>query len=435
MENLIEIWKQVLEIIKPEFSLMQVSYTTWIETIIPIELTETHLKMKVPYEYNKEMINLRYTDLLKNALRFVTGRDIELNIIVNSNLTEIKEKNIIKATNLNPLYTFDSFVIGKSNQLAHATSFAIAENRAKDCNPLFLYGGVGLGKTHLMHAIGNYVLKNDMSKKILYVSSEQFTNDMINSIRTDTMQKFRDKYRTVDILMVDDIQFICDKEATQEEFFHTFNELYQSNKTIIITADRPPKDLPTFMERLITRFECGAPIDINPPDYETRLAILRKKAYQLRIEIPDEVYEYIAKRIKSNIRELEGAIKKIMLHHMLIKKEINIELAEEALKDIINEKKKKITPELIIGNVEKYFNLRENDLKSSSRSQNIAFPRQIAMYILKNETELSLKQIGNLFGGKDHTTVMHAIEKIQKNKASDANVEKIINDITNDLKN
>jgi len=435
MENIIEIWKQVLEIIKPEFSQMMVSYNTWIETIIPLELSENTLKIRVPYEYNKEMINLRYTNLIKNALKFITDRDIELEIKVATDLTEREVEKIKVKTNLNPLYTFDSFVIGKSNQLAHATSFAIAEGRAKECNPLFLYGGVGLGKTHLMHAIGNYVLKNDINKKILYVSSEQFTIDVVNSIRTDNMQAFRDKYRTVDILMVDDIQFIGDKEATQEEFFNTFNELYQNNKIIITTADRPPKDLPTFMDRLKNRLGMGAPIDINPPDYETRIAILRKKAYQLKIDIPDEVYEYIAKRIKTNIRDLEGAIKKIMIHHMLIKKEINIALAEEALKDIIDAKKKKITPELIISKVENHFNLRENDLKSSSKSQNIAFPRQIAMYILKTETDLSLKQIGTFFGGKDHTTVMHAVSKIEKTKADDSNVDKIISDIVNDIKN
>lgn len=435
MENIIEIWKQVLEIIKPEFSQMMVSYNTWIETIIPLELSENTLKIRVPYEYNKEMINLRYTNLIKNALKFITDRDIELEIKVATDLTEKEVEKIKVKTNLNPLYTFDSFVIGKSNQLAHATSFAIAEGRAKECNPLFLYGGVGLGKTHLMHAIGNYVLKNDINKKILYVSSEQFTIDVVNSIRTDNMQAFRDKYRTVDILMVDDIQFIGDKEATQEEFFNTFNELYQNNKIIITTADRPPKDLPTFMDRLKNRLGMGAPIDINPPDFETRIAILRKKAYQLKIDIPDEVYEYIAKRIKTNIRDLEGAIKKIMIHHMLIKKEINIALAEEALKDIIDAKKKKITPELIISKVENHFNLRENDLKSSSKSQNIAFPRQIAMYILKTETDLSLKQIGTFFGGKDHTTVMHAVSKIEKNKADDSNVDKIISEIVNDIKN
>ncbi len=435
MQNIVEIWKQVLEIIKPEFSQMKVSYDTWIETIIPLEISETSLKIQVPYPYNKEMIDLRYTNLIKNAVKFITGYDVELDIEVATELSEKEVMKIKKQTNLNPMYTFDSFVVGKSNELAHATCVAIAEGRAKACNPLFLYGGVGLGKTHLMHAIGNYMINKDVSKKILYVSSENFTNDVIFAIQSNTMPAFREKYRTVDVLMVDDIQFIGNKEATQEEFFNTFNELYQNNKIIITTADRPPKDLPTFMDRLKNRLGMGAPIDINPPDYETRIAILKKKANQLSIEIPDNVYEYIAKNIKTNIRDLEGAVKKIMIHHMLIKKEINLDLAEEALKDIIEEKKKKITPDLILSNVEKYFKLKENDLKSSSKSQNIAFPRQIAMYILKNETNLSLKQIGDLFGGKDHTTVMYAVDKIEKAKADDASVDKVIQDLINELKN
>lgn len=432
MDSLVEIWKQVLEIIKPEFAQMMVSYDTWIETIIPTEIDDNKIIISVPYEYNRDIISSRYTSLIKNALKFVTGKDLNIEIILHG---ETKKTEVATpATNLNPSYLFENFVIGKSNQLAHATALAIAEGRGETYNPYFMYGGVGLGKTHLMHAIGNYVLKKDPSKKIIYVSSEQFTNDYINAIRNDKNQEFRDKYRTVDYLLVDDIQFIWDKEATQEEFFHTFNELYQNNKHIIISSDRKPKELPTFMERLITRFEQGPVVDINPPDYETRVAILKKKAYQLKIEIPDEVYEFIASKIKSNIRELEGAIKKILLHHMLIKKEINIDLAKEALKDIINEKKKKITPAFVTETVEKFFNLKENDLKSKSRSQNIAFPRQIAMYILKEYTDLSLKQIGSFFGGLDHTTVLHGINKIKANKENDPTVENIINDILKDIK-
>ncbi len=432
MDSIVEIWKKVLEIIKPEFAQMMVSYDTWIETIIPTEIDDTKIIISVPYEYNRDIISSRYTGLIKNALKFVIGKDLDIDIILHG---EVRKKEVATPnTNLNPSYVFENFVIGKSNQLAHATALAIAEGRGETYNPFFMYGGVGLGKTHLMHAIGNYVLKKDPSKKIIYVSSEKFTNDYINAIRNDKNQEFRDKYRTVDYLLVDDIQFICDKEATQEEFFHTFNELYQNNKHIIISSDRKPKELPTFMERLITRFEQGPVVDINPPDYETRVAILKKKAYQLKIEIPDEVYEFIASKIKSNIRELEGAIKKILLHHMLIKKEINIDLAEEALKDIINEKKKKITPAFVTQTVEKFFNLKENDLKSKSRSQNIAFPRQIAMYILKEYTELSLKQIGSFFGGLDHTTVLHGINKIKSGKESDPTIENIINDILKDIK-
>ncbi|MBR3932546.1 MAG: chromosomal replication initiator protein DnaA [Clostridia bacterium] len=431
MDSIVEIWKKVLEIIKPEFSQM-ISYDTWIETIIPIEIDDFKITLSVPYEYNREIVTSRYTGLLKNALKFVTGKDLELNIILHGE--GIKKDKPQPSTNLNPSYVFDNFVIGKSNQLAHATALAIAEGRGDTYNPFFMYGGVGLGKTHLMHAIGNFVLKKDPSKKIIYVSSEQFTNDYINAIRNDKNQEFRDKYRTVDYLLIDDIQFISDKEATQEEFFHTFNELYQKGKQIIISSDRKPKELPIFMERLITRFEQGPVVDINPPDYETRVAILRKKAFQLKIEIPNEVYEFIASKIKSNIRELEGAIKKILLHHMLIKKEINIELAQEALKDIIDQKKKKITPSLIIETVEKFFNLKENDLKSKTKSKNIAFPRQIAMYIIKEYTELSLKQIGASFGGLDHTTVLHGINKVRETKDNDPTVENIINDLLKDIK-
>ncbi len=431
MDSLVNIWKKVLEIIKPEFAQMMVSYDTWIETIIPTDIDDKKITLSVPYEYNREIITSRYTALLKNALKFITGNDLDLNIILHG---ENVKKETAVSSNLNPSYVFENFVIGKSNQLAHATSLAIAEGRGETYNPFFMYGGVGLGKTHLMHAIGNFVLKKDPTKKIIYVSSEQFTNDYINAIRNDKNQEFRDKYRTVDFLLVDDIQFICDKEATQEEFFHTFNELFQNSKHIIISSDRKPKELPTFMERLITRFEQGPVVDINPPDYETRVAILKKKAYQLNIDIPDEVYEFIASKIKSNIRELEGAVKKILLHHMLIKKDINIDLAKEALKDIINEKKKKITPSLVTDTVENHFNLKENDLKSKSRSQNIAFPRQIAMYILKEYTDLSLKQIGSIFGGLDHTTVLHGINKIKSNMENDQTVETVINDILKDIK-
>lgn len=433
MDSLVNIWTKVLELIKPEFANTMVSYTTWIETITPVEIKDNVLIICVPYEYHREIINSRYKDLIKNALKFITDTELDLHINLRGEMTVEKDK-APSNSNLNSTYLFENFVIGKSNQLAHATALAIAEGNGSVYNPFFIYGGVGLGKTHLMHAIGNFILKKEPGKKILYVSSEQFTTDMINAIRNDKNQEFRDKYRTVDMLLIDDIQFICDKEATQEEFFHTFNELYQNNKHVIITSDRPPKDLPTFMERLKTRFQQGAVVDIIAPDYETRIAILRKKAFQLKIDIPDNVYEFIASRIKSNIRELEGAIKKILLFHQLSKKEINIELAQTALKDIINEKKRKITPELVIEKVEKRFNLKENDLKSKSKSKTIAFPRQISMFILREYTDLSLKQIGAAFGGLDHTTVLHGYEKIKESKDTDPSIENVINELIKDIK-
>lgn len=434
MESIVSLWKNVLELIKPEFSNTMVSFTTWIETITPVGIKNNTFFIEVPYEYSLEIVNSRYRDLIKNSLKFLTGEDLELSVcLLGQSPIHIKETPAFPSLNKN--YQFENFVIGKSNQFAHATAVAIAEGKGSAYNPFFIYGGVGLGKTHLMHAMGNYILKKDPSKKILYVSSEQFTIDMINSIRNDKNQEFRDKYRTVDMLLIDDIQFICDKEATQEEFFHTFNELYQNDKHIIITSDRPPKDLPTFMERLKTRFQQGVVVDIIPPDYETRIAILRKKAYQLNVDIPNDVYEFVASKIKSNIRELEGAIKKIVLYHQLAKKDINVELAKKALEDIITEKKKKITPQLVIETVEKRFNLKEGDLRSKSKSKNIAFPRQIAMFVLNEYTDLTYKQIGEAFGGLDHTTVLYGCNKIKSGKDDDPSVNSAINDILKDIKN
>jgi len=434
MESIVSLWKNVLELIKPEFSNTMVSFTTWIETITPVGIKNNTFFIEVPYEYSLEIVNSRYRDLIKNSLKFLTEEDLELSVcLLGQSPIHIKETPSFPSLNKN--YQFENFVIGKSNQFAHATAVAIAEGKGNAYNPFFIYGGVGLGKTHLMHAMGNYILKKDPSKKILYVSSEQFTIDMINSIRNDKNQEFRDKYRTVDMLLIDDIQFICDKEATQEEFFHTFNELYQNDKHIIITSDRPPKDLPTFMERLKTRFQQGVVVDIIPPDYETRIAILRKKAYQLNVDIPDDVYEFVASKIKSNIRELEGAIKKIVLYHQLAKKDINVELAKKALEDIITEKKKKITPQLVIETVEKRFNLKEGDLKSKSKSKNISYPRQIAMFVLNEYTDLTYKQIGEAFGGLDHTTVLYGCNKIKSGKEEDPSVNSAINDILKDIKN
>ncbi len=429
---LTDIWLKVLETIKPEFEDKMVSYNTWIETIIPVSIDYTKITLAVPYEYNRDFVRLRYLDLLKNALEFVTGLPLDIELTLNNE--EVKHNLDSSFSNLNPNYLFENFVTGKSNEYAHAAALSIALGSGALYNPFFIYGGVGLGKTHLMHAIGNKVVRHDPKKRVMYVSSEQFTNDMINAIKNSTTQEFRDKYRTLDLLLIDDIQFIWDKEATQEEFFHTFNELYQNDKHIIITSDRPPKDLKSFMDRLVSRFEQGAVIDINPPDYETRVAILQKKANQLNITIPNEVYEFVASKIKSNIRELEGAIKKILLFHQLSRKEINIELASEALKDILDARKRKITPSLVIERVEKYFNLKENDLKSKSRSQNIAFPRQIAMYILKEYTPLSLKQIGTAFGGMDHTTVLHGIKKVKENMDGDASVQNLIDDLIKDIR-
>jgi chromosomal replication initiator protein len=331
---------------------------------------------------------------------------------------------------LNPKYTFDSFVIGNSNRFAHAASLAVAEAPAKAYNPLFIYGGVGLGKTHLMHAIGHYILQNNQKSKVVYVSSEKFTNELINSIKDDKNVDFRNKYRNIDVLLIDDIQFIAGKERTQEEFFHTFNALHESNKQIILSSDRPPKEIPTLEDRLRSRFEWGLIADIQAPDFETRMAILKKKADVENLNIPNEVMVYIATKIKSNIRELEGALIRIVAFSSLTNKDVSVELAAEALKDIISSKQsKQVTIDLIQDVVANYFNLKVDDLKSSRRTRNVAFPRQIAMYLSRKLTDMSLPKIGEEFGGRDHTTVIHAYEKISTNLKVDESLQNAVNDL------
>lgn len=439
MNELVQTWQNVLEIIKVD--IMPVSFSTWIETIIPVEMTVDKLVLEVPYEWNKQMIETKYAPIIKNALMYLKQTDYELDVRIKSkkdqNTKSVNQKINI-GMSLNPSYTFDTFVTGKSNELPHAIFKNIAqcvtENKLSDYNPLFLHGGVGLGKTHLMHAICHEILKNRTDAKILYTTSEQFTIDLVNAIKDDKTQEFRDKYRTVDILLVDDIQFIGGKENTQEEFFHTFNALYQENKHIVITSDRPPKELYTLTERLRTRFECSGIYEINAPDYETRIAILKKKADKIGVEVSDEIFAYLAEQITSNIRELEGTIKMLKSYHNLMNRDITLKLAQEVLKDYKTVNKKDITLELIANNVEKYCNLKDNEIKSSSRSKNVAYPRQIAMYIMKELTDFSLVQIGEFFGGKDHTTVLHGINKIKKDIEEDLSKKTLVDNIIKNIK-
>ncbi|HCQ90034.1 MAG TPA: chromosomal replication initiator protein DnaA, partial [Clostridium sp.] len=314
---------------------------------------------------------------------------------------------------------------------AHAASLAVAESPAKAYNPLFIYGGVGLGKTHLMHAIGHYIQNVNSKSKVVYVSSEKFTNELINSIKDDKNVEFRNKYRNVDVLLIDDIQFIAGKERTQEEFFHTFNALYEADKQIILSSDRPPKEIPTLEDRLRSRFEWGLIADIQAPDFETRIAILKKKADVENLNIPNEVMVYIATQIKSNIRELEGALIRIVAYSSLTNREINVDLATEALKDIISSRNtRQITIELIQDIVSSYYNLKIEDFKSSRRTRNVAFPRQIAMYLSRKLTDTSLPKIGEEFGGRDHTTVIHAYEKISQSLKKDENLQNTVTELT-----
>ena len=328
---------------------------------------------------------------------------------------------------LSPRYIFDTFVVGASNQFAHAASLAVAEQPSKAYNPLFLYGGVGMGKTHLMQAVGHRIKKRNPSTRLTYISAEKFTNEVINSLRFDRMSSFRDRFRTVDVLLVDDIQFIAGKERTQEEFFHTFNALYEQQKQIVISSDCPPKEISAIEERLRSRFEWGLIADIQPPDLETKIAILQKKAESERVHLPDEVAEFIARSIKSNVRELEGALTRLLAFGSLTGADINLPTAQQVLKNIIATQEKKVTIELIQKRVGEQFGLREQDLKMRSNSKAIAFPRQIAMYLVKQLTSASLPEIGRQFGGKHHTTVLHSIHKIDTLRRSDKDLNRTLN--------
>lgn len=416
-----EIWKKTLVIIKTE--LTEVSFNTWLKTLEPVGIQNNKFVLSVPNKFNKEILETRYLGLISNAIKQITSKEYELEFILPENTQAIARQERINSRSfdqfespqLNPKYVFNEFVIGNSNRFAHAASLAVAEAPAKAYNPLFIYGGVGLGKTHLMHAIGHYILENNANAKVVYVSSEKFTNELINSIKDDKNEEFRNKYRTVDVLLVDDIQFIAGKERTQEEFFHTFNALHEANKQIIVSSDRPPKEIPTLEDRLRSRFQWGLITDIQVPDFETRIAIMRKKADLEDIDIPNEVLHFIAKKIKSNIRELEGALIRIVAYSSLTNREITVELAGEALKDIISSSKpRQVNVDFIKDVVAQYYDLQVKDFESKRRTRSISFPRQIAMYLCREMTDMSLPKIGEEFGGRDHTTVIHAYDKITK---------------------
>lgn len=439
-----ELWKKTLDTIKNE--LTEVSYNTWIKSITPLSMDDSTITLGVPNNFTKDILVGRYNDLLVNSIKVTTSKTYSLNFVINSEdmtpkaapkratVQETVASNVLSSS-LNPKYKFKSFVIGNSNRFAHAASLAVAESPAKAYNPLFIYGGVGLGKTHLMHAIGHYILEANPNSKVLYVSSEKFTNELINSIKDDKNEEFRNRYRNIDVLLIDDIQFIAGKERTQEEFFHTFNSLYEANKQIILSSDRPPKEIPTLEDRLRSRFEWGLIADIAAPDFETRIAILKKKADNEKLDIDNDVLVYIATKIKSNIRELEGALIRIIAYSSLTGKEITVDLAKEALKDIISSKQsKQITIELIQDIVASYYNLKIEELTSSRRTRSIAHPRQIAMYLSRKLTDMSLPKIGEEFGGRDHTTVIHAYEKISNNIKTDQNLENTINDLIKKIK-
>ena len=423
-------WNDIKEAVRNERELSDVAYNTWISPLKIFKVEDNVAIIHIPsYQiHSLDYISKKFKFDFKVAISEMMEKEYEVEFILeNDKLKKEQEKESSPVYNLNyenaklnPKYTFETFVVGGNNKFAHSASLAVAESPGITYNPLFLYGGPGLGKTHLMQAIGNFILKEDPDTKVLYVSSEDFTNEVIESIRSGNaakMSKLRDKYRTVDVLMVDDVQFIIGKESTQEEFFHTFNALYSQGKQIILSSDRPPKEMETLEERFRSRFECGIKADIQSPDFETRMAILQKKAemepYAKHIDI--EIIKYIATNIKSNIRELEGAFNKVIAFSKLNKAELTLSLAEEAIKDMIYpDKPKEITPSLIINVVAEHFGVSIEDIVSKKRNKEIVIPRQVYMYLCRELTDVSLDNIGNNIGGKDHSTVMHGIEKIKE---------------------
>lgn len=443
MEEIKRIWDEALKMLQDEVS--DLSYNTWILPVIPIGIDGNQFILQVENEFFKEMLTKRSLPIIRTAIKHITKQDYEILIITEEEqrggspqkkdwAAKPKKPNEA-ARNLNPKYVFDSFVVGNSNRMAHAASLAVAESPAQAYNPLFLYGNSGLGKTHLMHSIGHFILDKNPDAKVLYVTSETFTNELINSIQNNKNEEFRNKYRNIDVLLIDDIQFISKKEGTQEEFFHTFNALYESNKQIIISSDRPPKEIKTLEDRLRSRFEWGLIADVQPPDYETRIAILQKKAERDHLTVPNEVNAYIAKNIASNIRELEGALTRIVAFATLTNQDISIALAENSLKDIFSENASTpLSTDLIQQVVAEHYNIRVEDIQGSKKPKNIAFPRQVSMYLCRKMLDISLPKIGESFGGRDHTTVIHAISKIEKQLESDAELQKTIMQLEKEIK-
>lgn len=424
-----EKWADIQYLLKNECDISTVSYKTFLESLEPLKVIDNTVLIKAESELERNYIEKKYSKLIMIAINEVTDENYNVKFVIPKEIDHIdmnidkdndKDKPVNIHPNLNSRYTFDKFVVGNNNKLAHAASLAVADSPAEAYNPLFIYGGVGLGKTHLMHSIAHYILNESPSTKVLYVSSEKFTNELINSIKLGKNEDFRRKYRNIDVLLVDDIQFIAGKERTQEEFFHTFNTLHEAKKQLIISSDRPPKEIETLEERLRSRFEWGLTADIQPPDFETRVAILRKKAELENLSIPNDVMQYVATNIKSNIRELEGAINKIIAYSTLVHKQITKDLAEDAIKDLITPKEKTIiTPEFIVEVVSQHYNLNPEDILSKKRPREISYPRQIVMYLCRKLTDLSLPQIGKSLGNRDHTTVIHGYEKISSDIKND----------------
>ena len=444
-----ELWNKILEIIKEDLSPQ--AYNSWFSQTKAVKFGENKLIISAPGDFCKDWLEKHYTVFIKDILKRTLGSDDNLKIEFRAaeqkfstpthSAPNLKNKTkkpepFLKNNKLTltPKYTFDNFVVGNGNRFAHAACLAVAQSPSKSYNPLFVYGGVGLGKTHLMQAIGRHIAQQNVKTKVLYISSEKFTNEMIDSIRDDRTVAFRDKYRSVDVLLIDDIQFLAGKERTQEEFFHTFNTLYDSNKQIVITSDSPPKDIPTLENRLISRFEWGLITDIQPPDLETRIAILRKKAQSENLNVPSEVINFIAENITSNIRQLEGALTKLVAFSTFTKKELSVSLAQDILKDIIPLENKKVSIGQIQKTVSDYYNIKVNFMLSKKRTKDVVLARQVAIYLSRELTDLSLISIGGSFGRRDHTTIIHSYNKIKDKIKKDKSFKIIIDNLTLNIK-
>ncbi len=442
------LWGKLLPEI--EKSLNKPIYETLLSSAKPLALKDNILEVAVPHEVIKEWLSKHALTLLEGEIKFINPAINKIDFVVgpkdlfqtpnidDANLSDFQENitRSIQVTSLNPRYTFDTFVVGNGNRFAHAAAQAVADAPANVYNPLFIYGGVGLGKTHLMQSVGYVVLKKFPKKLVLYITCETFTNDLIDSIQNGKMQEFRNKYRTIDLLMVDDVQFLAGKERTQEEFFHTFNALHEAGKQIIVSSDRPPKEIPTLEERLRSRFEWGLTADIQPPDFETRVAILKKKADLVDVSVPDEVLHFIASKITSNIRELEGALIRVVAFASLSSKEISVALVDQVLKDLVNPMKGRssLTIDIIKKAVAEYYTVRIDDMSAKIRTKEIANARQVAMYLSRELTSGSLPKIGEEFGGRDHTTVLHAYAKIKNAIKEDKEVNEALKNILKSLK-
>ncbi len=442
--TLTDLWQKTQSTLKEQIG--STSYDTWLSSLRAIDKDTGTLVLQAPDEFFKNWIIEHYAPAIERCLNAEAGREVDLEFEVNGQLMAVPPQKLLQSfekqfdqttpkttVHLNPRFLFENFVVGPSNRFAFAAAQAVAEAPAKMYNPFFIYGPVGLGKTHLMQSITHEVARKHPALKVCYLSSEQFTNELINAIRHRSADSFRQKYRTIDVLLIDDIHFIAGKESTQEEFFHTFNVLHDNRKQIIICSDRPPKEIAHLEERLVSRFNWGLIADVQPPDYETRVAILRKKLELESVKVPDDVLIFIASEIKTNIRELEGALLRVVAYSMLEEKPVNLSIAKSVLKDMVKETVKTISVDMVQKEVAGFFNISLNDLKNKSRHKNVVVPRQVAMYLSRKLTTHSLPEIGAAFGGKDHTTILHAVKKVEEILLKDEQIRKIVDTLTNSL--